>query len=222
MFNYLKCPVFGNILLIEYFLPPEGEWFLICIFSYWLWWLYSCAAVVDHEIVDHLERWVGNQGHLHWVNSGPTWQSELYVLPLGDSESSSIPHLRRGCTGLSSRPCSLSTCSHLVPYLGSVTFHSTVSQIYVPVKKNVKTWMALNSFNFNEKRRKLRFMEAPMRPFRSGLLCPVYQTSYHKPIGIKVDSDLKLYCQIRVVVKSISNWGSWPKESQFQSQPFGL
>lgn len=103
-----------------------------------------------------------------------------------------------GPTGFSSRSSSLSTCSHLVPYLGSMTFHSTVSQIYVPVKKNVK------SLHFNEKRWKLWFMVAPMRPFRSGLLGPVYHKaiSYHKPVGIKVDSDLKLYCQIRVVVKS--------------------
>ena len=119
-----------------------------------------------------------------------------------------------GPTGLSLRPSSLSTCFHLV---SGTDCYVDDSQIYVLLKKkdaysvkpllrcldDIKAWMAINFLNFNEKKTEVMVFDgttgAPLIDLGS-------LAQFIKPtvtdLGVKVDADLKLDCQISSVVKS--------------------
>lgn len=104
-------------------------------------------------------------------------------------------------------------------YKHGISFHCYAddSQIYVPLSKKdafslrpllscleeIKAWMALNFLNFNEKKTEVMVF-GPSRTSHPADLGPLAQ--YLKPtvsnLGVKMDSDLKLYRQIGAVVKS--------------------
>ena len=186
--------------------------------------LTAAFDTVDHNIlISRLQHLVGICGiALEWFKS--YLADRTLCVRLADFESSSAPLSYGVPQGSILGPLLFSF--YLLP-LGSIfrkhgiSFHCYAddTQIYVPLKKkeafslkplllcldDIKTWMALNFLNFNEKKTEVMVFgpHSSCNP-PSVDLGPLAQ--YTKPtvsnLGFKMDSDFKLDRQISAVVKS--------------------